>query len=43
MLGILFWLVVGLLIGAAAGAVLFVVGMALVYVFVGLVRLFDKY
>ena len=43
MLAILFWLLVGLLIGTVAGAVLFVLGMALVYLFVDLVRLFDQY
>ncbi len=43
MFSILFWLIVGLLIGVAAGAVIFVVGMALVYVVVGIIQLVSDW
>ena len=43
MFSILFWLIVGLLIGVAAGAVIFLVGMALVYVVVGIIQLVSDW
>ena len=43
MFSILFWLIVGLIIGVAAGAVIFVVGMALVYVVVGIIQLVSDW
>lgn len=42
MFSIIFWLIVGLLIGVAAGAVIFVVGMAVVALIVGAIRLFSE-
>ena len=43
MFSVLFWLIVGLIIGVAAGAVIFVVGMALVYVVVGIIQLVSDW
>lgn len=43
MFSVLFWLIVGLIIGVAAGAVIFVVGMALVGLIVGAIRLFSEW
>ena len=43
MFSILFWLIVGLLIGVVAGAVIFLVRMALVYVVVGIIQLVSDW
>lgn len=43
MFSIIFWLIVGLLFGVVAGAVIFVVGMALVGLVVGAIRLFSEW
>lgn len=41
MCSFLFWLVIGLVIGTLAGGVIFVVGMALVYLFLAILNIFD--
>ena len=43
MFSVLFWLIVGLIIGVVAGAVIFLVGMALVYVVVGIIQLVSDW